>query len=90
MQHKAKTKNPLLTASPIKGLLMVSCVSYKKIKFFSVVRSCLVKGSRGSSDLLGVAVQVYSCHDHSSSVLFYMYISMKRLKMGGQRRSKVI
>lgn len=50
MQHKAKTKNPLLTASPIKGLLMVSCVSYKKIKFFfSVVRSCLVKGSRGSS-----------------------------------------
>lgn len=52
MQHKAKTKNPLLTASPIKGLLMVSCVSYKKIKFFSVVRSCLVKGSRGSSDLL--------------------------------------
>lgn len=41
MQHKAKTKNPLLTPSPIKGLLMVSCVSYKKIKF--------IKGSRGSS-----------------------------------------
>lgn len=47
MQHKAKTKNPLLTASPIKGLLMVSCVSYKKTTFFFRSEVLLGKGLKG-------------------------------------------